>query len=152
MSDPKDAAELMQEAEQEYQQKREEQQAVLDTVAEEDGADVLETTCNIAGDHTVPLKAKLNGKVLDQMGALEARFEDFEDGNVKGYEIGETADDMAQMLADVVDSPEWDKQTFYGLYEKEGLEPIGKLLIRALNSLLKERERQQGAAEGFRAT
>jgi hypothetical protein len=124
----------------------------LSAVAEEEGADVLETQCNIAGEHTVPLKAKLNGKVLDQMGALEARFEDFEEGNIKGYEIGETADDMAQILADVVESPEWDKQTFYGLYEKEGLEPIGKLLIRALNSLLKERERQQGAAEGFRAT
>ena len=150
MSDPKDAAELMQEAEQEDQQKREEQQAVLDELAEQEGAEVLETTCNIVGDYTVTLKAKLNGEIMDTISAMDARVERYENGDARAYEVSETADDTCQLLADVIDGSEWDKDTFYEFYRAEGLEPLGELLSRVLESLQTERERKQGAAEGFR--
>ena len=146
------AADLVQEAQRDYEQAREEQQEVLSAVAEEEGAEVLETQCNIAGDHTVPLKAKLNGKVLDQMSRLDARVERFEDGEARMYEVSETADETSQLLGDVIDDPAWDKDTFYGFYEKEGIGGLGTMLSRVFDSLIKERERRQGAAEGFRPT
>ena len=146
------AVALQQEAQRDYEQAREEQQEVLSAVAEEDGAEVLETQCNIAGDYTVTLKTKLNGEIMDTISAMDARVERYENGEARAYEVSETADDSAQLLADIIDGPEWDKDTFYEFYKKEGLEPLGEMISRVLNSLQKERERRQGAAEGFRPT
>jgi len=54
----------------------------------------------------------------------------------------EIADQAGEMLLEM----------FYAAYEQEGLAPLGVMLERAFESLKEERERQQGAAEGFRAT
>jgi len=152
MSDPKDAAELMQEAEQEYQQKREEQEEFLSTVAEEEGQETLETECNIVGDYVVPIRAKLNGELMDQLGEMDARLERLEAEEGRAYEFGEAADRASQVLADAIDDKDWHKSKFYAVYEEEGIQPLGVMLRRVFESLKTERERRQGAAEGFRAT
>ncbi len=54
------AAELIQEADQQLQQNREEQQEFLNTVSEEEGAEVLETQCNLIGDYTVPNRVSVS--------------------------------------------------------------------------------------------
>jgi len=146
------AVALQQEAQQDYQEQRQEQEEFLQTVKEEEGADTLETECNIVGDYVVPLKAKLDGALLDEMGEMDARLERLQEGEGRAYEFGEAADRASQMLADVINSPEWRKDTFYKSYEEEGLEPLGAMLERAFESLKAEKERQEGAAEGFRAT
>ena len=146
------AGEMLLEMQQEHEEKMAEQEAFLETVAEEGGSEVLETQCNIIGDYTVPIKAKLNGELMDRLSHMDARVERFEQGEARGYEITEAADEISQILADVVDDTSWGKQKFYAAYEQEGLAPLGVMLERAFESLKEERARQQGAAEGFRAT
>jgi hypothetical protein len=145
------AQELVETADDNYQQSQERQQAFLDTVADEEGAEVLETQCNLVTGYTVPLKAKLSGDIMDRMGALEDRLERMEDGDARAYEISETADELSQILADVIDDATWHKSKFYEVYEEEGLQPLGVMIERVFESLRDERERRRGAADGFRS-
>lgn len=146
-----DAADLILEAEEQYQENLAEQEAFLETVAEEEGAEVLETQCNLIGDYTVPLKAKLSGEIMDRMGALENRLERLESGDASTYEISAAADETSQLLADIIDDSDWHKDKFYAAYESEGLAPLGKMLETAFESLKAERERRDGVASGFRS-
>lgn len=145
------AADLARQTEQKWQQSKEEQEEFLQTVSEEEGAEVLETTCNLIGDYTVPLRAKLDGELMDTMGRIDDRLERVEAGNARAYEIGETADEVSRLLADVIDDAEWHKDTFYKAYENEGIDALGVMLRRAFESLKDEKERRQGTADGFRA-
>ena len=145
------AADLAQDAKESFEQSREEQEAFLETVAEEEGAEVLETQCNLIGDYTVPLKAKLDGDLMDAMGRIDDRLQRLQGKQGRAYEITETADEVSQLLADVIDDPEWHKSKFYAAYQSEGLDPLGVMLERAFNSLKQERERRNGTADGFRS-
>ena len=146
------AADLIMEAEEALQERRANQDELLNAVSENEGAKVLETQCNIMGDITVPLRAKLNGELIDRMGQVEHRLERVQSEQGSTYDVSEAADDAASLLADSIDSSEWDKAMFYEAYREEGLQPLGEMLKRAFESLKKERERQEGAAEGFRST
>lgn len=144
------AADLALDAKESHEENLQEQEEFLDTVAEEEGAEVLETQCNIIGDYTIPLKAKLDGQLMDAMGRIDARLERLEQGQGRGYEFSETAEEVSQLLADVIDDPEWHKSKFYKAYESEGLDALGVMLERAFNSLKQEKERRAGTADGFR--
>ena len=145
------AADLALDAKESFEQSREEQEAFLETVAEEEGAEVLETQCNLIGDYTVPLKAKLDGDLMDAMGRIDDRLQRLQGKQGRAYEITETADEVSQLLADVIDDPEWHKSKFYQAYQSEGLDPLGVMLERACESLKQERERRNGTADGFRS-
>ena len=144
------AGELILEADEQYQQNKAEQEAFLETVAQEEGAEVLETTCNLVGDYTVNIKAKLSGDIMDRMGALDDRVERIDAGEARAYEISETADAVSQLLADVIDDDTYTKELFYTVYESEGMDPLGVMLERAFKSLKEEKERREGVANGFR--
>lgn len=144
------AAELIQEADEQLRERREEQADFLDTVSEEEGAELLETTCNIVGDYTVDLAAKLDGDLMDAMGRVDARLERVETEDARAYEISEVADEIAQILADATADSTWDKPTFYEAYEREGIDPLGVMLERVFTALKEERDRRQGVADGFR--
>lgn len=144
------AAELIQETNAKYEERRREQREFLDTVSEEEGAEVLETKCNLMGDYTVNLKAKLNGELMDHMGSVDARLERLENEEGRAYEFSEVADETSQILADAIDDSGWPKSLFYEVYEDEGLEPLGEMLSRVFESLREERERRHGTADGFR--
>ena len=145
------AADLALDAKESFEQSREDQEAFLETVAVEEGAEVLETQCNLIGDYTVPLKAKLDGDLMDAMGRIDDRLQRLQGKQGRAYEITETADEVSQLLADVIDDPEWHKSKFYAAYQSEGLDPLGVMLERAFNSLKQERERRNGTADGFRS-
>ena len=145
------AADLALDAKESFEQSREEQEAFLETVAQEEGAEVLETQCNLIGDYTVPLKAKLDGDLMDAMGRIDDRLQRLQGKQGRAYEITETAEEVSQLLADVIDDPEWHKSKFYAAYQSEGLDPLGVMLERAFNSLKQERERRNGTADGFRS-
>jgi hypothetical protein len=144
------AQDLVADTEDKYADTQEAQAEFLESVAEESGAEVLETRCNLIGEYTVALKAKLSGDIMDRMGALEDRLERMESGNAAAYEVGETADEISQILADIIDDPEWHKSKFYAAYEAEGLAPLGVMTERVFESLKDERERRRGTADGFR--
>ena len=76
------AGELILEADEQYQQNKAEQEAFLETVAQEEGAEVLETTCNLVGEYVVDIKAKLSGDIMDRMGALDDRVERIDVGSI----------------------------------------------------------------------
>ena len=145
------AADLAQDAKESFEQSREEQEAFLETVAQEEGAEVLETQCNLIGDYTVPLNAKLDGDIMDALGRIDDRLQRLQGKQGRAYEITETADEVSQLLADVIDDPEWHKSKFYAAYQSEGLDPLGVMLERAFESLKQERERRNGTADGFRS-
>ena len=145
------AADLALDAKESFEQSREEQEAFLETVAEEEGAEVLETQCNLIGDYTVPLKAKLDGDLMDAMGRIDDRLQRLQGKQGRASEITETAEEVSQLLADVIDDPEWHKSKFYAAYQSEGLDPLGVMLERAFESLKQERERRNGTADGFRS-
>ena len=144
------AAQLAAETDEKFEENREKQDEFLDTVAEEEGAEVLETECNLIGEYTVPLQAKLDGKLMDAMGRIDDRLERIQAGEARAYEIGDTAEEVSELLADVIDDATWDKRTFYQAYEDEGIDPLGVMLERAFESLKTEKERRQGTADGFR--
>ena len=145
------AADLALDAKESFEQSREEQEAFLETVAQEEGAEVLETQCNLIGGYTVPLKAKLDGDLMDAMGRIDNRLQRLQGKQGRAYEITETADEVSQLLAGVIDDPEWHKSKFYAAYQSEGLDPLGVMLERAFESLKQERERRNGTADGFRS-
>lgn len=147
-----DAADLILDAEESLQERRKEQAEFLETVKEEEGAEVLETSCNLIGEYVVDLSAKLDGELMDKMGHMDARMERLDNGEARAYEISETADEISQILADVIAESKWDKGKFYAAYEAEGLDPLGVMLERVFTALKEERERRDGTAEGFRAT
>ena len=146
-----DAADLILEADDQLRQNRQEQQEFLDTVAEEEGAEVLETSCNLIGDYTVDLRAQLNGELMDKMGRIDDRLERIQSNDARAYEISDTADEVSQLLADVIDDSEWRKDTFYQAYRENGLDPLGVMLERAFEQLKAEKERREGTADGFRS-
>ena len=153
MSDKPDfdelAQDLVEDATQEFEQSREEQAAFLDAVADEEGAEVLETTASIKG-HGVPVSARLNGDVMDAMGRIDSRLERIEREEARAYEVSDTADDVAQLLADVTDDPALTKREFYRQYEAHGIDPLGVVLEEVFSALKTEKERREGAADGFR--
>jgi len=143
------AGELILEAEEQLQQNRAEQEAFLEDIAEDEGAEMLETTCNIKG-HTVDISAKLNGDLWDAMGRIDDRLERFERGESGAYEYGESADEVARILDDVTDDPKLHKKAFYETYQEHGLGPLGAILEEVFEALRKEKERRSGVADGFR--
>jgi len=147
-----EAGELILEANEELEQRRAEQEAFLETVEEETDAPVVETPCNIIGDYTVDIRAELDGELTDRLGEMEARLERVDAGEGHAYDITEVADETSQMLADLITDPTWDKETFYEAYERTGHEALLEMFTEVFNAIKSERERQEGAAEGFRAT
>ena len=143
------AQDLVDDASQEFEQSREEQAAFLDAVAADEGAEVLETTASIKG-HSVPVSARLNGDVMDAMGRIDSRLERIEREEARAYEVSDTADDVAQLLADVTDDPALTKREFYRQYEAHGIDPLGVVLEAVFAALKEEKERVEGHADGFR--
>ena len=143
------AADLAQDAKESFKANREEQAAFLDAVADEEGAERLETTCTIHG-HTVGVSATLNGELMDAMSRIDNRLERLENEEGRAYEFSETADDVCQLLSDVTDEPALTKSAFYATYSEHGLDPLGVILESVFESLQAERERKEGAADGFR--
>jgi len=90
--------------------------------------------------------------VIDRLGQIDARLERVQSGDAPAYEISEVADDVSQVLADVIDGDSWTKQRFYEAYRAEGVDPLGVMLKRVFESLQEERERMEGSADGFRPT
>jgi hypothetical protein len=145
------AAALIQDANETYRERQREQAEFLETVAEEEGEEILETTCNIIGDYTVPLKAKMNGELIDRMTHVQETGKQIEENpEAEGHKMSRVAEEMCQILDDVINDPDYNKEMFYKAYRAEGFKAIMAMLERAFGSLQDERERREGVADGFR--
>ncbi len=132
-----------------HQERQEKQQDFLKSISENSDSDLLETKTTLTEGHTVNVSAKLNGELIDKLGALQERLDNAQD-NERLYSVSEAADDASQLLNDIVENSEYDKDTFYAVYKMEGIDELGKMIERVFGALEKERERRQGEADGFR--
>jgi len=145
-----EAADLIMETEEAYQERKAEQEAILEDISEEAGAPLLETKCNIIGERVVPVSAKMNGEFIDRFGKIDARLSQGEQPDSAIYEFGQAVRDACELLADVIDDDTWDAPTLLAAYKKEGHGAIMTMMNNVFSSLTKEKERAEGAAEGFR--
>lgn len=142
--------ELVQKAREQRQQRQEEQEDFLEAVAKEEGIEPLETTVTLVGDYTVTVTARLDGQLMDRLAHIDEKLDRVEAGDERVYKASEAADDAAQLLADLVDDPEYNKELFYRTYEQQGLDIIGDFIETIFEGLQNARERRQGTADGFR--
>lgn len=149
---PEEQKEVILEASKQQKQASDEAQAeLLDSLSEEHGTERVQTPVTLAGDVTGTVDVELNGELMDRFGVMEERLEELEDGERGLYRIGEAAEDVSQLLADMLVEPEYNKEFFYGVYEDTNLNAVGALLERVSEAIEDERERMAGAAEGFRS-
>lgn len=142
---------LIEDAKQDYSEKKEQQNELKEAVASEHAGDKIETTANLAGDITVDISLFLDGELMDRMADVEAEIEAWENDDPSFRGASEVADNCAQVLADVVEEPHMTKAYFYEVYQETGLEGLGGLVENVFTSIEKEQERMQGAVDGFRA-
>jgi len=143
-------AELVEQTREKHEENKKEQREFLETLSEEEGSPVLEAKVNLVGDYTVTAKAKLNGRLMDKLSAIDERLERVDSGDERLYKASEAADDTAQLLDDLIVESDYNKELFYSAYHQEGLDILGEFIKEVLEGLQTARERKQGTADGFR--
>lgn len=148
------AGALMQEAGETLEERREDQHDLLQAVAEEDGAPLLETKCEIYG-HVVPVSGRLTGAFIERVEELDAeakrRANADSDDDAAGRGVSDIVAELADILDDLIDDPELTGEDLYVQYQQEGVGPIRTILDEVMDSLEREQERVEGTAKGFRS-
>ena len=142
--------ELVEETRERHEEREQTQEEILNAVAEESDTAELETTVNLVGNYTVTASAKLYGELMDKLADIDERQKRITEGKGRVAKIPELAEEISELLADIIDDPEYDADLFYAIYEQESAEILGEFIQQILESLQAERERQQGAIDGFR--
>ena len=143
------AADLALDAKESYDSSKENQHALLDAVAEQDGAPLLETQCTIYGE-TIPVSGRLTGELIDRITALDTRAKEMADKGGSGAEFRDIINDVTQIAADLIDDDELTQRELYKVYRDNGVKPLRTILMDVFESLQKEEERVRGDADGFR--
>ena len=143
------AADLALDAKESYESSKENQHALLDAVAEQDGAPLLETQCTIYGE-TIPVSGRLTGELIDRVTALDPRAKEMADKGGSGAEFRDIINDVTQIAADLIDDDELTQKELYKVYRDNGVKPLRTILMDVFESLQKEEERVRGDADGFR--
>lgn len=149
MSTEEQTRELLNKTRDRYQERKAEQEAFLEQVKEEDGAESISTHVTLVEGFDVDVTVTLDGELTDTLADIEERTER---ENPSAVDVRQTAREAADLLADAVDDPAYPFELFLDVYETEGLPALGTMLKRVLEGVKAERERQQGTAEGFRAS
>jgi len=144
-----EAGELILETEEAYQEQKAEQHDLLDAVAEEDGAPLLETKCDIHGV-TVPVSGRLTGAFVERVEDLDAEAKRRADGESEQTGVSDIVRELADIIADLIDDPELTAAGVYQTYRQEGVGPVRTILEKVMAALQQEEERVRGTADGFR--
>jgi len=143
------AADLALDAAQSFEEKQAEQHDLLDAVADEEGAPLLETKATIAGV-TVPVSGRLNGEFIERVERLDeeakrrANDEDAENG------VSDIMRELADIIDGLIDDDELTARGVYQTYQAEGVGPVRTILEEVMDALQTEDERLRGEADGFR--
>lgn len=130
-----------------------EQEAVLESLQEEHGGDLIETSCTLPGDNPATIECVLNGDLIDRMSHVDAMLEELLDGDPDPgsmSNIGEAMDEAASVMAGITAEPKYSKEVFYEIYRRYGPEALGKHVEAAFEAIEREQQRKTGAADGFR--
>ena len=143
------AAELVTEARERHEQRRAEQEAFLEAVADEEGAEVIETHVTLVEGFDVDVSVRLDGELDETLAEIEERTQT---ENPSASDVKFTAERAAGLLADAIDDDGYPRRLFIDTWHREGLAALGTMLKRVLEGVKAERERAHGVAEGFRPT
>jgi len=144
-----EAAELIQETNAEYEQNKQDQHDLLDAVAEEDGAPLLETKCEIYG-HVVPVSGRLTGGFIERVEALDAEAKEIANEENPDRSVSDVIRELAEIGDDLIDDPELTADQIYQVYVDNGPRPVRTVIEEVIESLQREEERVSGDADGFR--
>jgi len=143
------AAELAQETDEKFQENKEDQHALLEAAAEEDGAPLLETKCEIYGE-VVPVSGRLTGDLIDRVTQLDNTAKAVADGEEDAGELQTIISELTGICADLIDDDDLTQSELYKLYRAEGVTPLRTITENVMSALQQEDERVSGAANGFR--
>lgn len=141
------AVELVEQATEAHEQSREEQHELLEAVAEEDGAPLLETQCEIYGV-VVPVSGRLTGSFIERVEELDAEARKRAEGDGGG--VSDIVRELCEILDGLIDDDELTQRGLYRQYREEGVRPIRTILDETMDALEAEQERVEGTADGFR--
>jgi len=144
------AAQLAQETDEKFEQSREEQHELLEAVASEDGAPLLETQCEIHG-LTVPISGRLTGEFVERIEGLDAEAKRRAEGDGERAGVSDIIRELAEIIDDLIDDEELTADGVYRMYQQEGVMPVRTILEEVMASLRREEERVNGTADGFRS-
>ena len=145
---------LIREVKQKAREKEQASSELVEAVADDYKAPVAETKFSVGEGNaiTLDIRQRLHGDFIDRLENIEARVSKFE-ADPEEHDtrlIGDTAEDAAELLADMTVDSRFDKSAFYDVYRKEGLDALGVYLESAGEAIEREVKRQQGEADGFR--
>ena len=143
------AADLALDAKESYESSKENQHALLDAVAEQDGAPLLETQCTIYGE-TIPVSGRLTGELIDRITLLDDKAKEVSDGQGSGQDLRGIIQELCAIGANLIDDPELTPQELYQVYRDNGVKPLRTIVMDVFDALQKEEERVRGDADGFR--
>lgn len=143
------ALEVAKETEEAYQAQKEQQHELLEAVAEEDGAPLLETRCNIYGV-TVPVSGRLTGEFVERVEALDAEAKRRADGESDDTGVSDIIAELCEILDGLIDDDELTTEGLYQQYRQEGVGPVRTIIDEVMDALKDEQERVEGTADGFR--
>ena len=145
------AADLAQDAQESFEENKAKQHDLLDAVAEEDGAPLLETKCDIHGI-TVPVSGRLTGAFVERIERLDAEAKKRANGESDKSGVSDIIRELAVIIDDLIDDPELTARGVYQTYQSEGVKPVRTILEEVMAALQREQERVEGTAKGFRET
>ena len=143
------AADLALDAKESFESSKKNQHALLDAVAEQDGAPLLETQCTIYGE-TIPVSGRLTGELIDRTTRLDDRAKEIANGDGSGEDLRNVIHELCEIGADLIDDDELSKQELHDLYRYNGVKPLRTIVMDVFDALQKEEERVRGDADGFR--
>ncbi|QLG62833.1 hypothetical protein [Halorarum salinum] len=142
---------LLDESRQTRQDLEAEQQDLLDSLGEEHGGDLIETTVTLPGDNVATIEVLINGELINRMSRVESMLSALDDPQPGDLEKIERAmDDAAGVLADMTVEAKYSKEVFYEVYRLHGPEALGTHVEAAFDAIEAEMERRSGTANGFR--
>jgi len=145
-----DGASLIAEAGEVAQETRSKQSAFMDALRDSDDDDAFVVETELLPDFPITVSTRLDGHIIDRLGAIDRKLESVEDDDARAYIISETARDAASILADVIVDDEYDMSLFMNVYKQQGLEALGEFLQTVFTAVREAQEERRDAAESFR--
>jgi len=142
--------ELIAEANEAYDERKQKQKEIVEDISQDHDAEHIQTKCEIAPGYTVDIDVRVNGRFVEKMATIEELTERVANGENTAMGASEIMDEAAQLLADMVDDPDWDKETFYNVYLESNPDVLGDMFDSVGSAISRERKRKQEGIGGFR--
>jgi len=142
--------ELIEEANESYEERKEKQKKIVDDISQDHGGEHIQTKCEIAPGYTVDIDVQVNGRFVEKMASVEELTKRVENGEDTAMGASEIMDKAAQLLADVVDNSDWDKDLFYNIYLDSSPDVLGGMFEAVGGAINRERKRKEEGIGGFR--